>query len=537
LSREPGNAGAHALLGALHGQAGELDEAVVHFKAAIRSAPELEEAHIGLGNIHRLRGAPESAAGRYRRALAINDRSPAAHFSLGLVIRQLQDFKGAIEHLDLAYRLSPDLCDAANECALLHIHLGDYEAAVALVEEALEKHREVGELHATLGLAYQKMHRPQQALQSYEKARQLGYSSAEFMNNRGYVLQELGRLPEAISCYDRAISLQPDFPLAKFYRALASLLTGDYARGWPEYETRLISEDRPRRAESYPRWNGDPLAGRTILVWGEQGLGDEIMFGSCIGEVVDAAKRCVIECDPKLESIFRRSFPGARVYAAQPDRSVPAEIKAESIDCEVPMGSLPLYLRKSIEQFPRHQGYLRADSERVAKWRERLSSLGGGIKVGISWRGGTHLTRSPLRSIPLSNWMPILELANTRFISLQYGDVQDEIADFRSRCGQEIVHWQGAIDNYDECAALVAALDLVISVQTAVVHLTGALGKTAWAIVPYCPEWRYGFAGENMPWYPSVRVFRQPSFGEWDPVIAAVARELEPLAQDIGVRS
>jgi len=531
LSREPAHAGAHSLLGALHGQGGDLERALTHFTAAVGLAPRSEEAHIGLGNTHRLRGAPEAAAESYRRALAINADSPAAHFSLGLVLRQFGDFGAAVEHLRRAFYLSPDFAEAAKECALLQILLGDHEGAMDIARKGLEASPSAAELHAALGLGYQKVHRPELALQCYEQARALGHDSAELLNNLGYVLQELGRVPEALSCYDRAIALQPDFPLARFYRALSRLLTGDYAQGWPDYEMRLISEDRPHRPDSYSRWTGEPLAGRTILIWSEQGLGDEIMFASCLPEIIGAAGRCVVECNPRLKPLFRRSFPAARVYAARPDRSVPEDVRAEGIDCEIPIGSLALYLRRSLRDFPRHEGYLDADAERSARWRERLSTLGPGVKVGISWKGGTQLTRSLLRSIPLPEWGPIFNVPGVQFVSLQYGDAAAAVHDLASRHGTRIAHWQEAIDDYDECAALISSLDLVISVQTAVVHLTGALGKSGWVMVPYCPEWRYGFAGDAMPWYPSVRVFRQPSFGEWEPVIDAVAGELHALKQ------
>ena len=531
LSQDQANAGAHCLLGVLFGEEGNLDRAMTHLAEAARLAPDSEEAHLGLGNVHRLRDAPDAAAASYRRVLAINADSPAAHYSLGLVLRHFGQLEPAVKHLGRAFSLSPDLAEAARDCALCQIHLGAHEAAIAVLNEALERHSGNAELHAALGLAHQKMHRPQAALQCYEKARSLGHATADFFNNLGYVLQELGRLPEAFTCYEQAIALQPEFPLARFYRALARLLTGDYASGWPEYETRLISEDRPHRPESYARWQGEPLGGRTILVWSEQGLGDEIMFASCIPEVVSAAGRCIVECSARLEGLFRRSFPGARVYAAAPDCSIPDAIKAEAIDCETPIGSLPLYLRRSAQEFPQHEGYLKADPERVANWRRRLSSLGNGLKVGVSWQGGTHLTRSPLRSVPLSHWLPIFTAGDARFVSLQYGDSAAAIEELASQHGTRIAHWPEAIEDYEETAALVTALDLVISVQTAVVHLTGALGRPAWVMVPYCPEWRYGFAGESMRWYPSVRVFRQSSFGEWEPVIAAIARELRALGQ------
>jgi tetratricopeptide (TPR) repeat protein len=529
LSRDPGHAGAHCLLGALHGQQGNLERASVHLTEATRLAPQLQDAHLGLGNVHRLRKDPEAAARSYRRALAIQDEAPEIHFSLALALREAGRPQQAVEHFERASSLSPGHPDAAREAALCHAQLGTYDRGIVLLERALREAPCAGDLHAALGFLQQKMHRPGAALEWYEKARALGHADAELYNNLGIVCQDLGRIPEALAHYDRAIELQPDFPLARFHRALARLLTGDYANGWPDYELRLISEDNPRPPGPYARWDGSALAGRTILVYGEQGLGDEIMFASCLPQIVDMAGRCVIECSAKLEPLFRRSFPRARVCAAAAARSVPDSIKAEPIECEAPSGSLPLYLRRSIAEFPRHQGYLKADPQRIAVWRERLCALGPGLKIGVSWQGGTHKTRSPLRSIPLARWLPIFGAAPAHFVSLQYGGVRAELDRLNAEHGVRVTHWQEAIDDYDQTAALACALDLVISVQTAIVHLAGALGRPVWVMAPYSPEWRYGFTGARMPWYPSVRLFRQPSFGEWSPTIAEVAGEVAAL--------
>ncbi len=451
------------------------------------------------------------------------------------VLRHLGQLPDAIEHFKRAGSLSPALTDAFKECALCQVQLGSYNGALATIQEQLRVTPGSGELHAVLGFIRQKMHEPHAALECYEQAQGLGHSNADLWKDLGIVFQELGRIPEALASYDRALALQPDFPLARFHRALAELLAGDYASGWPDYELRLISEDRPPRASAHPRWDGSALAGRTVLVYGEQGLGDEIMFASCLPEIVDAASRCIIECSGKLERLFRRSFPRAHIYAAAADRPVAEPVRAEAIDCEVPIGSLPLYLRRSIRDFPRHQGYLAADPQRVEAWRKRLRALGPGLKVGISWRGGTHETRSPLRSIPLSQWEPVFKAADAQFVSLQYGECRGELDELAARQGIRVTHWQEAIDDYEETAALVSALDLVISVCTAVIHLGGALGRPVWIMAPYSPEWRYGFAGESMPWYPSVRLFRQPSFGNWPAVITTVAHELSSLESRTGL--
>jgi hypothetical protein len=190
------------------------------------------------------------------------------------------------------------------------------------------------------------------------------------------------------------------------------------------------------------------------------------------------------------------------------------------------MGTLPRYLRRHQADFPRHDGYLRADPDRVDAWRRRLDAIGDAPKIGISWRGGSFKTRSPVRSIALERWAPILGTPGVDFVDLQYTDCGDEIDDVQSRCGHRIYRWPEVRDDFEETAALVAALDLVISVCTAVIHLGGALAKPVWVMAPFSPEWRYGISGNSMPWYPSVRVFRQTSYGDWSPVIDDVAKSL-----------
>lgn len=531
LTQNPRNAQAHHFLGALLGQNGELDKAGLHLREAIALAPDLVDAYIDLGNICKLQGDGRAAEACYRAALVNDPDAAAAHYNLALVLRHNGQYDMALQHLEHACALLPDFEDAVRERAQCLILMERHDEARLLLAEAVARSPGSGPLQACLGFVYQKMHCPQAALEKYELARRLGRADAELFGNLAVVLQDLGRINDALACYDRAIELQDDPKLRRlpiFHRALARLLMGDFS-AWCDYELRLISEDCPRRTVSAPRWEGAELAGRTILIYGEQGLGDEIMFASCIPDVMARAKHCVIECSPKLESLFRRSFPAATVYAATPERRVPDEIAARGIDCEVPAGSLPLHVRRHVSDFPRQPGYLKADPQRVAYWRRRLDGLGAGLKVGISWQGGTHKTRSPLRSVPLAQWLPILRCPGVRWVSLQYGDADAALAELRTQHGIHVAHWQEAIDDYDETAALMGALDLTISVCTAVIHLGGALGRPVWVMAPLSPEWRYGIAGETMPWYPSVHVFRQSVFGEWSPVILRVARQLHEL--------
>jgi hypothetical protein len=186
-------------------------------------------------------------------------------------------------------------------------------------------------------------------------------------------------------------------------------------------------------------------------------------------------------------------------------------------------------MRNNLEDFPARESYLRADSGHIVHWRRQLDKLPGQLKVGISWRGGAATTRRSLRSIPLRSWIPLLRLPSVDFVNLQYSDCTEELAALRAESNIELHWWDSALDDYDQTAALVSALDLVISVQTAVVHLAGALGKAVWALIPAVPEWRYGVAGPSMPWYPTARLFRQSAQGEWNPLMSSVCDELEAL--------
>jgi len=405
------------------------------------------------------------------------------------------------------------------------------DEALTVAAEAVD--RAPGSYEATfcLGLAYQKSHQAEQALQCYASAQRLRADDAELHDALGSTYQELGRLDEAFAEYDRALALRPDFPLALFHRALARLLVRDYAGGWPDYELRRQGMHRASYRPVAPRWQGRSLAGRSILLRREQGMGDEIMLASQLPELIRAAGHCIVECDPRLHALFGRSFPGATVFAAAPDGGLPPAVSQREIAFEIEMGSLPALLRRSSAEFPQFpQGYLRPDPVRVAYWRERLAGLGPGRKIGISWTGGVRKTRRALRSIALPEWLPILSTPGAQFVSLQYtAEGAVEAAEFAKRYAIRVEHWPEAIEDYDETAALVCALDLVLSVCTSVVHLGGALGRPVWVMAPYSPEWRYGLRGESMPWYSSVRLFRSPAYGQWKPVVKNVADALRAM--------
>ncbi len=524
------NADAHYLLGALLGETGNVAEAAVHLDQALVHRPDFAAAHAARGNVFLLLDERQAAAASYRQSLRHGADNAIAHYNLGLILQTSGEPDQALHHFERAYEIAPDIPDLLKNLTLLLLGFARYDEAKALLQRVLAQTPQHYDALKCMGLVLQKMHSPELALQCYVSAQSIAGADAELLNNLAIVLQDLGRLDEAIAKYDAAVALRPDFTLAIWHRSLALLLRHDFARGWPDYELRLVSEDQPRRPVGFPRWNGGALAGKTLLVYAEQGLGDEIMFASCLPDAIAAARHCVVECSPKLETLFRRSFPRAGVYAARPDKALPDSVLSAGVDVQCPIGSLPLSYRRNRADFPRHHGYLRADPESVAVWRTRLAALGPGPKVGISWQGGTHKSRRPVRSVPLAQWLPIVQSANAHFVDLQYTDGRAELDALRAASGVNVHGWEEVQTDYEQTAALVAALDLVISVCTAVIHLGGALGRPVWVMAPFSPEWRYGIAGEEMPWYPSVRVFRQPAYGDWDAVINQVAQSLRRMA-------
>jgi hypothetical protein len=335
----------------------------------------------------------------------------------------------------------------------------------------------------------------------------------------------MGDFPRADRTFARVLELAPGYAAGRSDYAHALLARGEFARGWELYESRWEAEGWPDRAAyTQPPWNGEPLAGKRLLVWGEQGIGDQIMFASMVPEVLAQAAACCLTCEPRLAEIFTRSFPAARVVAQ--GSAEPSTLAGQHFDYQVPMGSLGRHLRRDFGDFPQLRGYLHADPAKTRAWAQRLAALGPGRKIGISWRGGFVGTRRHLRSIDLQEWTPILTVPDARFVSLQYTECAAEREALRARHGIALHHWQQAIDDYDETAALVGALDLVISVCTALVHLAGALGRPAWVLVPAIPEWRYMRQGDRMPWYSSVTLIRQQRIGAWGEVIADVAARL-----------
>jgi hypothetical protein len=321
--------------------------------------------------------------------------------------------------------------------------------------------------------------------------------------------------------------IYPDVAEYRWNRGIALLSRGDFANGWNDYEMRNVrGGESVARRFPLPEWDGTSLSGRHILIYGEQGVGDEIMFASCVPDVLRQARGVAIECDARLAALFRRSFPAARVHGAARDGQRDWLKTFPELSVQIAAGSLPRFFRRDHSDFPQHDGYLAPDAARRAHWQTRLAALGGGVKVGIGWYGGTLNTRRELRSLALADCLPLLRRNDCEWICLQSGDCSAEIDAARKR-GARLHWWPEAARDIDELAGLISALDLVAAADSTIVHLSGALGQQVWVMLAASPEWRYLWHGERMPWYPAMRLFRQRRAGDWQPVVESITAALD----------
>lgn len=526
-----------------------------------QSTPGLHEAHLLLAQVWQETDHLEQAASAYEAALALNNDDAEAHFQYGMIRLRQNLLEEATDAFFAAVHINPTL-------AAPHLELARIAKKQHALDEAEGHARKASELDSTsheaycyLGFVLHEQERFAEAVAAYDIALTLKPGYAEALNNAGHALNRLDRYAEAarylrrgtelapnlaepffnlgvahfncgtyleaLAALDQALALRPGWSEPRWWRALTWLIQGEFSKGWEDYPARFSDSNLPPRLLPFPQWRGGLLHGQTILVYAEQGVGDEIMFASCLPDLFKMGGRYVVECDPRLVRLFSRSFPEAQFVAASQVNDAEWLPNLPPIDVQVAAGDLPTHFRRQVGDFPRHTGYLHADPKRVEHWRARLATLGPGLKVGISWRGGLKPSRAHLRSIPLEDWVPVLGLKGAHFINLQYGPCTDELNTIQLQTGVTIHNWAEAHTDFDELAALLCALDIVVSVCTAVIHLAGALGRPTWVLVPAVPEWRYLNRGERLPWYPSVKMFRQQTLGEWNGVIQKVADELQ----------
>jgi tetratricopeptide (TPR) repeat protein len=373
------------------------------------------------------------------------------------------------------------------------------------------------------------------ALAQMEKAVELRPDYGEAHSNLGNVLRDLGRIDDAHAAYGRALDLIPSDAHAHVNRAVALLLAGDFAAGWEEYEWRLETPEARDVSGLPARWDAEPLDGKSILVYTEQGVGDVVMFASILPDLIDTSARVHLWSTDRLTALLARSYPDIDVVRL-PEVTAQGQLgddapPLDGIDFSVAIASLPRTFRRSRGDFDDANSKtggrtLTPEAAATERWKRRYEDLGRGLKIGISWRGGVSQWDKRLRTTRLDDWTELLKLPEVVWINLQYGDRAQELSQLEEKTGHKVHDWPDALADLDDFAAQLDALDLVISMDNSTVHFAGALAKPVRTLVPAVSAWRWGLSGHDCPWYPTMRLIRQGEGQPWSEVLA-------PLASDI----
>jgi tetratricopeptide (TPR) repeat protein len=466
-------------------------------------------------------GQVDDAMAAYRETITEQPDHAPAQFNLGQLLRAAGQDAEAADCFEVAARLRPTAADAWINLGLCRERLGHLDRAAAAYQRAIEAGAADGTPHFNLGNVRRKQDRLSEALDAFREADARHPGMPEVQLNIGNTLREMGRSSAAAAALRRALELRPGWVAAEWNLALALLGAGQLREGWEWFESRWaqigLAVDR---GLPWPLWRGESLEGKRILVWREQGLGDEILFAGCVPDLVEQGAKVTLAVDPRLVSLLARSFPGADVVA---DRDWDDRL----FDYHAPIGGLPRWLRGDRADFPERWSYLQPDRGHLAAWRERLAPLGSGLKVGLCWRSGLRAGGRDRFYCPLDAHDPLFALPDLTWINLQYDDCEAELGAVERRRGVRVHRWDDVDLKHDleRVAALTWHLDLVISAPTAVGSLSGALGIETWQ-VEAGNDWT-GFGERRSPWMPGVTMYRRaPGDRAWNGVIRTIADSL-----------
>jgi tetratricopeptide (TPR) repeat protein len=550
LASEPAHTDALHLLGVLLQQANHPAAAVRYLERAVELAASISVYHYSLGDTYRMVGRVEDAIAAYRRSLALDPRTPEVYDHLGATLTQAERFDDAVEAFRKALHLRPGFPEAHNNLGFTYLRKREPENAESCLRSAIEGRRDFAEAHNNLGVSLLKQQRREEAAAAFTEAVRWkpGYAEAHRNLGRtlldldrakeaiphlqtavrlgpsqglsyaglGDALQSMGRTEEAALCCQTGVERDPDCAETHFVHSQIALLRGDFERGWEEYEWRLkMWKPTPRLrrdGSQIAAWDGSPLNGRRILLYCEQGLGDNIQFVRYRRLVAEAGGEVVLECSPRLAPLFKAAF-ACEVFSEG----------SELPDCDlaVALPSLPRMFRTTRQTIPAHIPYLQADPRLVEAWNERMPCTGK-IRVGLVWGGNPKFGADRRRSLRLEQFAPLAEIPGLALFSLQRGvhAEQLETAPFPIQALEEESH------QITDTAAIIRNLDLLISADTMPAHLAGALGAPVWTVLHFSPDWRWMQGSEQSPWYPSMRLFRQAQPGDWESVIRNLTENL-----------
>ncbi|WP_244815467.1 tetratricopeptide repeat protein [Caballeronia sp. Lep1P3] len=519
LTLAPGFPLAQYNLGNAYSAVGRHEDAADAFEKAVRLQPNDAAAWNNFGNALAALSRHDDAARAFRRALALRPRHAGAHNNLGMALNALGDTLGAVAHFRAAIDAEPNYVAAYFNLGNLLDARGHPEEALPALEKAVGMQPRFAPAHFGLGHALAKLNRHDEAVRSYERAVGLDPKYAVAWLCLGNSHLALAAHAAAIRAFDEALRLDPAMPAAHLNRGLALLATGDYERGLPEYEWRLKTPGS-EPAPPFARWTGEPLPGRTLLVRAEQGFGDTLQFMRFAAFAAKRVGKLVLEVQPALVPMLAPAAHAARIELRSR-----ADEPRTGVDVFCPLLSLPLALAiTSQDAIPARAPYLVVPAEHRRKWR---GSLGGQErrKIGIAWSG--RLQPGETRSVQVAALAPLFEVEGIDWIVLQPFLTEDErtalLAHPRAKCIHRV---EGRLESFADTGAIIDRLDAIVSVDTSVAHLAGALGKPLWVMLPFAADWRWGVDGNRTAWYPRAQLVRQRAAGEWAGVIEEVAAAL-----------
>jgi len=523
LMLDPSLLEAYNQLGVLLSEQKRYDEAVRFFRQALQKAPDFSEAHNNLGIALRALGDLDAALSHYQKAIELDPQFHEAFCNMANVLTERRELIEARSYCERAIGLCPDYAQAHNQLGIILKALDQPQQAEACCRRAIALQPDLAESYNNLGILYKHQGRFDEAVPLYERAIELEPTYPEAYYNLGNVLKEQGRCHEAIVNYRKAITINPDYADAHWNLAHAYLLTGNFQQGWMEYQWRhRVKFDAPLAAHDYPkpRWDGTPFNSKTLLIYSEQGLGDTLQFVRYLPAVKALGGRVWLETWPPLIDLFRHQEGIDRLLetTTEPIPSTDFDLCASIMD-------LPALLNTTQTTIPHRIPYLRVDAKSLAYWQQQITWAD--LKVGVVWAGSPSHGNDHNRSCSLSLFEPLLAIPGIQWFSLQKGPAAAELHHLKAP--QVIRPIAEHFSNWMDTACAVQCMDLIISVDTAVAHLAGALGRPTWVLLPFAPDWRWMLERQDSPWYPTMHLFRQSRPADWAGIFADIKDQLSNI--------
>jgi tetratricopeptide (TPR) repeat protein len=516
LELQPNWAEAYFELASTYLDQGDLASALENLEDVLA----LEPAHIGarrtLADVLQAAERWREAVQHYAELLPLQPEDPELFQSFGLCCQELGELDLAEKAYQKTLNLGLDSAELQFNLGLVQLKKKKPKEAIARLQKALEKEPALTLANLAMANAYRQLGDLESAESSLREELKINPNCADAAVNLGVVLQEKNKVGEAIHCYRKAIELNPHHPILHWNFAIASLLAGDYKTGWSEYEWRWRVKHKPKPKFEQPEWDGTDLHGRTILLYAEQGFGDTIMFARYVPWVAQKGARIIIECQPPLKRLLAcMPFVQQVISDGEP---------RPDFDVHAPLMSLPRIFGSTLDVHHRWEPYLRFPTDLQSPLPDHDKKA---FKVGLAWASNPLHPIFSEKSVSLTKWEPIIKVEHCEFFSLQVDPTPDALNFLSQHPRLHDLHER--LGDFADTAMAIQNLDLIISVDTAVAHLAGAFGHPVWVMLSYSADWRWLLKRKDSPWYPTMHLFRQPRPGDWDGVIAAVARELDAL--------